>query len=177
MLVKVTVSDNYTKLYNKVYALLRNTTPLTADCGILCERRCCKGTENKGMLLFPGENTDLEVKETGEKRLAVCEGNCSRGSRPLSCMIFPFFPVIDEQGIISVDFDYRGVSVCPLITNGDVVSFNKKFFRNLLKAGKLLAKNDKFRKFMEDVTEEINEAKELYQRISKQNRPETKNRS
>ncbi|MBR3620074.1 MAG: hypothetical protein IKN56_01090 [Clostridia bacterium] len=157
--------SGYTEMYDKIYALFADTAPLKADCGLLCSRRCCYGAQDKGMLLFPGEETSLEVKENSGRRLAVCSGECERSRRPLSCMVFPFFPVIDERGKISVDFDYRGVSVCPLITNSEVISFNRKFFKNLLKAGKLLAKDAGCRKFLEEVTEEINEAKALYLKL------------
>lgn len=149
-------------MYNKIYELFKDTTPLKADCGLLCSRRCCSGSQDTGMLLFPGEETTLDVKENSGRRLAVCSGECERSRRPLSCMLFPFFPVIDERGKISVDFDFRGVSVCPMITNSEVISFNRKFFKNIVKAGKLLAKDAECRKFMEEVTEEINEAKALY---------------
>jgi hypothetical protein len=156
---------DYTDLYNKTYALFRNTTPLTADCGILCGQRCCSGSDNEGMLLFPGEKTELEVKEDGERRLAVCKGHCNRDNRPLSCMIFPFFPAIDKNGKITAELDYRGVSLCPLIANSNEVAFNKKFLKRIAKAGRMLAENDECKRFLEEITGEINDAKELYQKI------------
>ncbi len=157
--------SGYTEMYDKVYALLADTTPLKADCGLICSRRCCSGAQDKGMLLFPGEKTALDIKENSGRRLAVCNGECDRRSRPLSCMIFPFFPVIDSRGKVKVDFDFRGISVCPLISNSDVVSFNGKFFKNLLKAGKILAKDNDCRRFMKEITEEIDEAKSLYTKL------------
>lgn len=80
-------------------------------------------------------------------------------------MLFPFFPLIGKDGKITIDFDFRGVYVCPLILNSDVTSFNRKFIKNALKAGKLLTKDDECRRFLEEITEEINEAKELYQKL------------
>lgn len=151
----------YAEIYDKVYNLLCDHTPLIADCGILCNHRCCRGDEKTGMLLFPGETTTLDVITDNNQRLAVCDGSCKRINRPLSCMLFPFFPVIDIKGKISVELDYRGTGICPLILNADVTSFNKKFLRNVKKAGKILAKDNNIKQFMADVSEEINEAKEF----------------
>lgn len=36
-------------------AALSDLTPLLTDCGRLCGFACCKGDEQTGMLLFPGE--------------------------------------------------------------------------------------------------------------------------
>ena len=38
-------------------------TPLSADCGLVCGKACCKGDKETGMLLFPGEDTAFPVKE------------------------------------------------------------------------------------------------------------------
>ena len=49
------------------YALFRNVTPLDFDCGKLCDGKCCKGTDDTGMILFPGEENlidkDISVKK------------------------------------------------------------------------------------------------------------------
>ncbi len=157
----------YDELYSKIYSLFRNITPLTADCGLLCTRRCCSGSETTGMFLFPGEETSLEIKENRGRRLAVCNGQCDRNSRPLSCMLFPFFPAIDENGKINVELDYRGVAVWPLIANNEEVLFNRRFLINVRKAGKMLIKDEKCKKFIEEISEEIKEAKELYFKLIK----------
>ena len=39
----------------KCYKILENETPLNFDCGKICKNKCCKGDENTGMLLFPGQ--------------------------------------------------------------------------------------------------------------------------
>lgn len=158
-------NSDFDRFYGRIKALLADTSPLSADCGVLCGNRCCSGTENDGMLLFPGETTDFYVKTMGERQLAVCNGSCNRNDRPLSCMIFPFFPIIDGKGRIKVEFDYRGVSVCPLIENSDKVLFNKKFIKSLKKAGKMLAKDPDCRRFLEEITGEIKDAEELYRKL------------
>jgi hypothetical protein len=44
----------------KCYKILENETPLNFDCGKICDGKCCKGNENTGMLLFPGEETLID---------------------------------------------------------------------------------------------------------------------
>ena len=42
------------------YSVLRKTTPLDFDCGKICNGKCCKGDENTGMIIFPGEEEFLD---------------------------------------------------------------------------------------------------------------------
>lgn len=144
------------EMYNKIFKILGDLTPLNADCGLLCGSACCQGDENTGMRLFPYEETDLEVKNISEgERLAVCNGTCDRNCRPLACRIFPFFPTIDEKGRIFVEIDYRGKRLCPMIEHADQLSFDKRFFKAVKRVGKILAKNEKCREFLYRSTEEI----------------------
>lgn len=146
----------YGKMYDKIFKVLGDLTPLKADCGVLCGRACCKGDENTGMRLFPFEETELTVKVLeGGARLAVCGGTCQRDKRPLACRIFPFFPTIDEKGRIFVEADFRGKRLCPLITHSDEIIFDKRFFKAIKKVGKILAKDEACRKFLIESTEEI----------------------
>ena len=82
--------EYYNRLYAKAKKAIGDHTPLKADCGQLCGGACCKGDEETGMLLFPGEDTVFPVKEKNGNRLCVCEGACDRRTRPLSCILFPF---------------------------------------------------------------------------------------
>ena len=84
--------DKYKRLYTEINRIIGDKTPLRKDCGQICGGECCKGDSDTGMLLFPGEETTLNIIEKNGVRLAVCDGTCSRDERPLSCMIFPFFP-------------------------------------------------------------------------------------
>ena len=147
---------DYTRLYDKIFKIMGDLTPLRADCGQLCGGACCKGGEDTGMRLFPHEETVLSVKH-GENggRLAVCSGSCDRTKRPLSCRIFPFFPTIDEKGHIFIEPDHRAARLCPLITHSEDIVFDPRFFRALKKAGKLLAKDAECRAFLQAITEEI----------------------
>lgn len=147
---------DYEKMYKKIFDVLGNLTPLTVDCGVLCDGACCKGDEKTGMRLFPHEKSCLAITEleSGE-RLAVCNGSCDRTERPLACRIFPFFPTIDENSKIFVEPDYRAARLCPLIHHSDEIVFNPKFFKAVKKAGKILAKDSECRDYLYKVTEEI----------------------
>lgn len=154
----------YKEMYNKIFHILGDLTPLTVDCGVLCGGACCKGDENTGMLLFPYEETTLEVKitEYGE-RLAVCNGKCKREERPLSCRIFPFFSTIDEKRKIYIEKDYRAARLCPLLEHSEEIVFNPKFFTALKKVGKILVKDDTCREFLYKQTEAIDTYGEFFE--------------
>ena len=153
------------KIYKKAYKLLKNVTPLKADCGQLCDKKCCHGDSRTGMLLFPDEETTLTVIEQNGRRLAVCDGTCRRNERPLSCRIFPFFPVADGRKII-VKPDWRGINVCPMIGHSDEIIFNKRFLRRVRKTGNLLVKDPECAKFIKEISEEINEIEKINKMIS-----------
>ena len=142
-------------LYRRINAVMRTLTPLHADCGVLCNGACCKGDDKTGMRLFPHEESTLPVVEENGVRLAVCNGQCDRETRPLACRIFPFFPTIDEKGRIFVETDDRARRLCPLLTHSDEIVFDRRFFKTVKKVGKLLAKDGECRAFLEETTAEI----------------------
>lgn len=149
-------TTDYKTMYEKIFKILGDVTPLNVDCGILCECACCKGESNQGMILFPHEESSLTVinAESGN-RLVVCKGNCNRIERPLACRIFPFFPTVDDKGRVFVEKDYRAQLLCPLLDHSDEIIFNPKFFKALKKVGKILAKDCECLEFLQNVTEEI----------------------
>lgn len=149
-------NTDYKKMYEKIFKVMGELTPLKADCGNLCGHACCKGDENTGMRLFPFEETTFGVTylRNGE-RLVVCDGTCNRAERPLACRIFPFFPTIDDRGRIFVEADVRAKRLCPLITHSDEIVFDRKFFKAVKKVGKILAKDKDCREFLLASTEEI----------------------
>lgn len=147
---------SYSDMYKKIFEIMGELTPLTVDCGVLCGCACCKGDDKTGMLLFPFEESKLNVTVTDEEnRLAVCDGTCDRSKRPLACMIFPFFPTIDDRGKIYVELDYRAERLCPMIDHCDELLFDPKFLKAVKKVGKILAKDEECRKFLEESTAEI----------------------
>lgn len=143
-------------MYREIRRILGGLTPLRVDCGAACGGACCKGDGDTGMRLFPREESTLPLRELENGvRLAVCNGTCNRDERPLACMLFPFFPTIDEKGRIFVEADTRAVRLCPLLTHSDELVFDKRFFKAVKKVGKLLAKDEDCRRFLEDSTAEI----------------------
>ena len=149
------------------YSVLRRTTPLDFDCGKICNGKCCKGDEKTGMLLFPGEekliDPDINVIETenGDK-LAVCNGSCDRNRRPLSCRIYPLFPVVTDEGYVKVCFDYR--ADCPLSANNDY-EFNKGFIKAVKRVGKYLLLNEETKEFYLELSDACNEYYELLKKL------------
>jgi len=159
-------TTDYDKLYLKLNKILGSKTPLKTDCGVLCGCACCKGDDSIGMLLFPGEKTELTVTftQSGE-RLAVCNGHCNRDKRPLACRIFPFFPTVDDRGRVFIEKDLRANRLCPLLSHSDEIVFDRKFFKAFKKVGKLLAKDTECRKFLEKSTAEIDLYGKFYGKI------------
>ena len=147
------------KVIKKVYKILRNVTPLKSDCGKICGGECCKGDEDTGMILFPGEdellknNTDFTIKKDAlDRNILICNGTCNRDYRPISCRIFPLFPLLFEGSIYIYD-DPRAKGVCPLLH--DEMMLNKSFIRKVGKAGKLLTNNEETSDFLQSLSDEI----------------------
>lgn len=153
---------------NSCYSLLRNVTPLSFDCGKICNGKCCKGDNKTGMVLFPGEekilDKDINVITDDEGfKIAVCGGVCNRNYRPLSCRIYPLFPVIkNENGreYIQVEIDPR--ADCPLCS--EEYEFTKNFIKAVKRVGKYLLLNEEtantYRKISAEI-EDINKLREL----------------
>lgn len=109
--------------------LLADVTPLKRDCGRLCDCACCKGDEQTGMLLFPGEDALFAGCAFGRvipanfdlaghpAQLFVCGGSCDRDARPLACRLFPLFLRFGKAKTKIVT-DPRAAAVCPLTDYG-----------------------------------------------------------
>ncbi len=147
-------------------ALLRSVTPLEADCGRVCRRRCCSPPDTDvpwGMRLFPGEDLVVEEKrpETGfvlhSGNVAICSGRCRREQRPLSCRLFPLFPYLTESGRIRAVYDPRAYRVCPLVRLAAHVPIRREFVRLVRRAGRVLAGDGACRAFLESQSRDIDE--------------------
>ncbi len=147
------------KIIKKVHKILQNVTPLKSDCGKICGGECCKGDADTGMLLFPGEENFLEniddftiKSDNANRKILICNGCCNRNHRPISCRIFPLFPMLIDGKIYVID-DPRAKGICPLLY--DEIKLNKAFERKVGKAGKLLVKNNETSEFLQLISDEI----------------------
>jgi len=149
------------RLILKAKEILRNTAPLPFDCGTLCENLCCKGSEDVGMLLFPDEE-HLYINsgnfEIIDGKIIVCKGHCDRDERPLSCMLYPLFPVISEESgktRIRLIPDIRGSIICPLTAEENLVT--RDFERAVRRAVRCLIVSPEHRRFIDNISEELSE--------------------
>jgi hypothetical protein len=128
----------------RAYALLEDVTPLTTDCGAVCDGRCChESADSEGMLLFPGEevllaDTDFTIRPAEGGSLLTCGGTCDRTKRPLACRMFPLFPILTEEGRIKAVYDPRGYRMCPLVRECAHVPLDRDFVRAVRRAGRIL---------------------------------------
>lgn len=158
----------YPEYYRRAFALLDELTPLTADCGHICGKACCKGDETQGMRLFPHEGTVLPMTDTEDGgRLAVCAGECCRAQRPLACRIFPLFPYVHADGHISAEIDLRAYRLCPLATHANGVKFDPRFIRAVRRVGRLLARDPEILAYMKEVSAEIDTFRLFYDNHSR----------
>ena len=149
------------RLYKKAKRIIGDRTPLKKDCGLICSGACCKGDGQTGMLLFPGEETSLNIIEKDGVRIAVCDGKCKRNERPLSCMIFPFFPYVTYEGRIKAIPDIRGFDVCPLVRNFSDVKFDRAFLRRIREVGRILIEDGECKAFLFDISREIDKIMDI----------------
>ena len=146
-------------------------TPLKRDCGRVCGARCCRSCEGEetGMLLFPGEerlyrdHEGWRILDTASGKLIICPGVCDRAERPLACRFFPLLPVI-RDGRIRAATDQRAKAVCPLARQGKS-AMDPAFVDAVREAGEILAADEEQRRFMEMLTAEQDELRQLREKL------------
>lgn len=148
---------NDTELILKAYEIIGNLTPLKSDCGRLCNAVCCKGDDDVGMALFPGEKElyvnrgGFEVTQTDYgMQLLLCNGMCNRKERPLACRIFPL-AIVNKGGIMKVIADPRSRAMCPLYRSAVGGRLDAEFVRAVKRAGKILFESEAIRQFTAEV--------------------------
>lgn len=158
-------------LYTRAWKILENASPLAGDCGNLCDRACCGGTSDDGMLLFPGEeamydqNEDwFEIRDShillpdgSPVKLFVCKGSCPREMRPLSCRIFPLLPYIDDLDYLEFVPDLRGLRTCPLLFESVGESISPDFIDALHSAFSTLIGDKRVLDFIEMLSGQYDE--------------------
>lgn len=167
-----TAKDKYAKLYRKVWSKLDAVTPLMGDCGTLCGKKCCSGTDQDGMLLFPGEeflyedmdnswfqitDSNITLSDGYRIRLLVCKGMCPREFRPLSCRIFPIIPYINSDGRVEFRLDLRSLGICPVVYNPVENPVEEEFIETLYRAFPPLLRDDAVIEFIEMLSRQYDE--------------------
>ncbi|HEX3028496.1 MAG TPA: hypothetical protein VHT34_04150 [Clostridia bacterium] len=155
-------------LYRKAYRDLSNITPLKYDCGMLCNSKCCSGSSDSGMHLYPGE--ELLYKDTSDflstsceefghstVHFAVCNGTCKRKYRPLACRIYPLVPFIDTAGNLHIIEDPRAARTCPLLILREDYPINAFFKQKVRSVFHLLILDPDIRCYIEDLSDVIRE--------------------
>ncbi|MBR6729395.1 MAG: hypothetical protein IKL80_04455 [Clostridia bacterium] len=160
------------KIYKEIYKRFDSVTPLHVDCGELCDKLCCRGDDESGMYLFPGEArlfygnknfsvlpTDLAVQGK-EVKLLVCHGPCSRMDRPLACRIFPLFPYYTRQEGLKIITDPRAV-LCPLSHPSAAPYIRSDFKKRIEKTFRLLLKFPEIADYLEAISESFRDFERL----------------
>ena len=154
-------------LLERAYALLEELTPLSTDCGAVCDGRCCQeSADSEGMLLFPGEEILLAedgytIRPADGGYLLTCSGKCDRARRPLACRIFPLFPYVTEDGRVKAVYDPRGYRMCPLVRECARVPLDRDFVRAVRRAGRILMEDSTMADFLRQNSREIDELNRL----------------
>ncbi len=174
---------NRKTFYKELYKLLENVTPLTVDCGGLCDGACCAVTEEiTGMYLFPGEKVmfnplpawaelydiDFTYDNGKEVDLITCIGTCDRKMRPLSCRIFPLVPYAKRGEKLQILMDIRGRGLCPLATAMRITDLDPLFVQRVTMAMNMCMKFRDTREFIYSLSELLDEIKnQTYEKFSK----------
>ncbi len=152
-------------IYEGIYRLLDDVTPLRVDCGQLCSGACCISEDDEaGMYLYPGESCMYKGKALAWMKIEtsaflygdadkaapilLCDGTCDRKLRPLSCRIFPLIPYLKEGGKPEIIIDPRAKSMCPLAQTFRMTDFEPEFVRRVKLIFGVLLKNKDVRDFM-----------------------------
>lgn len=141
-------------LLERAYKYLERITPLKHDCGLLCDKSCCKGEGE--IWLLPGEENlfcgreGFEIKSLDGEYNLKCTVSCddNRSIRPFCCRIFPCFPIVNKHGgklSVRLITDPRGTYFCPL-ARGEM-RCTRDFERAVRKAVRLLCLEEKYFSF------------------------------
>ena len=168
-------SERYFALFDKVYALLSDTTPRRYDCGALCGARCCRNLAcpdavyQSGMALLPYEKeylqsigaSDFLFRSGEDGDILICRGRCRRAFRPFACRVFPYYARLSDEKT-QIRPDIRAFQVCPLLKGEKTGRMTPRFIRNYKKAVKLLSTEPVIRTDLQKTSDFIGSVYELY---------------
>lgn len=165
-------AENGKNLILRAWNRLERVTPLKTDCGVLCSFACCRGDSETGMYLFPFERELLEDKEyfkildcrgNSGYPMVVCNGECERRFRPLACRVFPYFPVINDDGTFDARRDPRATQLCPLLSESIAPEY--VFTAQVRRVARILCQNDELRHYVIGINEMLDDIESLSKRL------------
>ena len=153
------MGERQTRIIRQAILSMGESTPLSIDCGVLCGGICCRGNETMGMWVFPGEKpllSSFAVQQNADNQVVVCTGHCKREERPLSCRIFPLYPMVFRskrtgKWQVKAMPDPRALRICPLFREGTEIT--REFQRAVRRMGKILCKDRELRRYLVETTE------------------------
>ncbi len=153
------------EFYIRLYSMLENVTPLSKDCGILCDKACCKEEDGdrSGMILFPyeefmlnnasfGQIEDYKGEYAGKKlKIFFCNEPCDRKLRPLACRIFPLTPYL-KDGELDLIMNPMAKRMCPLARSLQVEQLEEDFVENVYRVMNNILKLKEGKAYIEALT-------------------------
>ena len=166
------------EFYIRLYKMLENVTPLSKDCGVLCDQACCKEEdgEHTGMLLFPCEEYMLnnasfgQVEDYGEYygdkqfKIFFCNEPCDRKLRPLACRIFPLTPYY-KDGELDLIMNPMAKKMCPLARSLEIEQLEEDFVENVYKVINNILKLKDGKAYIEALTKMTDDVLDLQKKF------------
>ena len=165
---------NIKDFYSEIYRITDKVTPLPVDCGGLCDCSCCKGDDDTGMYLFPGEKVMYEtmpdwanIRSCGfsfgnfKVDFISCPGYCDRSLRPLACRIFPLFPYIDISGELNIIMDPRGKGICPLARAMKISDLQPEFVDTVTYVSRIMMRNSLLYSYMFELSRFVDQSQDF----------------
>ncbi len=178
------------EMFQKIYRMLDDVSPVDYDCGKLCGSICCtcdisnneSDNYDMGIYLLPGEEKMFTRKEewinwnhllaedyefpeswSGKVYFIRCRKApvCHREMRPIQCRTYPLAPHIDKNGVLHVILNMDPLPYeCPLIK--DRMKLNDDFIEKTYEAWSILIKDPLIRDLIEmDSRSRENERKDV----------------
>ncbi|MFO8059850.1 MAG: hypothetical protein R6U70_04245 [Bacillota bacterium] len=149
--------DGLENLWTHIYQMTASVTPLSFDCGQLCDSICCRDwAPGVGIYLFPGEQLLigdqpwLQRKWHDSRRylfppswdrggwFVTCNEHCPRQLRPFACRTFPLTARMDRPGRLRMVLDRNGAAICPLVQSGRPEFLTARFRATMKRAWEIL---------------------------------------
>ena len=166
------------RYYSEIYKLLDEVTPLSKDCGVLCDKACCKEEdEPAGMFVFPFEeellkdvdfgyieDSNCEYGEDKVAKIFYCTKPCNREQRPLGCRIFPLTPY-RKNGKVTLVMNPAAKKMCPLARSLHPSQLEEEFEVNVMRAINRIRKLKDGEDYIDMLTEIAQQFEEMSKKL------------